>query len=440
MKQVGLYIEKDRFTAAVVQRQFGKTELVDSVTVAFASEAELVAALRESSRAWAGCRIVSALPGRLFSQRVFRLPVNDRKRIEKVLPFEVEDTVPFGIDGVIIDHLVLADGGKAKGSEATVLCMLLPKAALRRHLDLLAGAGIDPVAVIPTFAGLASVAALMPAGPASVVAGGGDLCFIKGGSVAALRSAASASTAGPLHVLQGVETEMGERVEKAILLDADERFRTVFAEAGLAVEAVTPELGGKRAADAVSLGAALAGDVNFRRGEFAFHHADEGARKRKRAIIIAAAVAALLLCVNLGVKFSLVQAGYNKVDGQIKEIYRQTFPDAKSSGDPLRQMRDKVAEAKKRFGVLGGGVSALDIMKTVTDGVPKEIRAAFVDFSLEDDKLRLQGEAASFEAVDKIKAELQKSPLFADVAVSDTRMGVDNKVKFRMDIRVKQGK
>jgi len=41
--------------------------------------------------------------------------------------------------------------------------------------------------------------------------------------------------------------------------------------------------------------------------------------------------------------------------------------------------------------------------------------------------------------VDKIKAELQKSPLFTDVTVQDTRMGVDNKVKFRFEIKLKQG-
>jgi general secretion pathway protein L len=101
-------------------------------------------------------------------------------------------------------------------------------------------------------------------------------------------------------------------------------------------------------------------------------------------------------------------------------------------------MRDRLADAKKRYGALGSGTSALDVMKTVTDGIPKEVRANFQEFTLEGDRLRLQGETPSFEAVDRIKAELQKSPLFADVSVQDTRMGVDNKVKFRLDIKLKQ--
>jgi hypothetical protein len=37
-----------------------------------------------------------------------------------------------------------------------------------------------------------------------------------------------------------------------------------------------------------------------------------------------------------------------------------------------------------------------------------------------------------------MKAELQKSGAFAEVQVLDSRMGVDNKVKFRFDIKLKQ--
>jgi len=52
--------------------------------------------------------------------------------------------------------------------------------------------------------------------------------------------------------------------------------------------------------------------------------------------------------------------------------------------------------------------------------------------------LKLQGEASSFESVDKMKLAMQKATPFADVQVLDTRMGVDNKVKFRLDIKLKQ--
>jgi type II secretory pathway component PulL len=189
----------------------------------------------------------------------------------------------------------------------------------------------------------------------------------------------------------------------------------------------------------VSLGLALSEQINFRKAEFAYHLADEGTRRRKRTIIIAGAVAAALLVVNLGVKLYVVETSYSKLDKEIRDIYRQAVPDSKVVADPVRQLRSNLEEAQKKFGVLGTGTSALDAMKAVTDGIPKDVRVGFQEFNLEGDRLKLQGEAASFESVDKIKADLQKAQMFSEVTVLDTRMGTDNKVKFRLDIKLKQG-
>jgi type II secretion system protein L len=441
VKIVGLKIEKGLVAAAVVQKDFRRTELVDSFSQPFATDAELVDILKERSKDWAGAKIVSSIPGHLFSQRILTLPFADRKRIEKALPFEVEDLVPFDLGDVVLDHLVLGGAtAKKKDTETQVLCMLLPKLLLRQHLDLLVGAGIDPHVIVPSYAGLSAVAKMMPQDTGSLLLCGSDMCFRHDGVLKALRSfSGSQSTGGLRHVLQSLETEHKGKVEKAMLLIDDEAARAVLSEAGVAVDLVVPEINGKKAQDPVSLGIALLDDVNFRKGEFAYHLADEGTRRKRRMLIIAGAVAALLFIVNIVVKFSIVQSGYGKLDAEIKEVYRQTFPDGRPAADPVRQMRDKINESKKLYGALGSGSSALDVMKTVTDGIPKEVRVGFNEFILEGDRLKLQGEASSFESVDKIKAELQKSPLFANVTVQDTRMGVDNKVKFRFEIKLKQG-
>jgi type II secretory pathway component PulL len=196
-------------------------------------------------------------------------------------------------------------------------------------------------------------------------------------------------------------------------------------------------MGGKKAVDPVSLGLALLEQVNFRKGEFSYHLADEGAYRRKRTLIIAGAAAAVLFAANLGVKYYLIQSSYGKLDQEIRAIYHQAVPDAKNAADPVRMLKSSLDDARKKYGVLGTGTSALDVMKAVTDGIPKEVRVAFQEFNLEGDRLKLQGDAASFESVDKIKAELMKSELFSEVTVLDTRMGADNKVKFRLDIKLK---
>ncbi|HSQ78445.1 MAG TPA: GspL/Epsl periplasmic domain-containing protein, partial [Nitrospirota bacterium] len=244
-------------------------------------------------------------------------------------------------------------------------------------------------------------------------------------------------TAGLFHTVQSLETEQKERIEKVSLLCADDGAQGELTALGIAVEQIAPELGGKKAVDTVSLGLALSEQVNFRKGEFSYRLAGEGAHRRKRTLMIAGVAAAILFVANLGVKYYLIQTSYGKLDQEIRAIYHQAVPDAKNPADPVMMLKSSLDEARKKYGVLGTGTSSLDVMKAVTDGVPKEVRVAFQEFNLEGDRLKLQGEAASFESVDKIKAELLKSELFSEVTVLDTRMGADNKVKFRLDIRLK---
>ena len=441
MKIVGLKIEKGRVAASVVEKGMRQTELKDSFSRAFATDTELVDILREKSREWAGARIVSSIPGHRFSQRLLMLPFGDRKRVEKALPFELEDIVPFSLDDVEVDHVVLdRPGAVDKKKEAAVLGIMVPKTVLRQHLDLLASAGVDPQVIVPSYVGLSAVAKMIPVeGSALLLIDGSDICLKNGAGVMACRSVSqSRATGGLRHTVKALETEHALQIEKAYLLSEDENVRLELADLGLTVEQMVPDYNGKKAADPVSLGLALSEQVNFRKGEFAYRMADVGTRKRKRSLMIAGAFAVVFAAANMGVKYYLVESSYGKLDREIKEIYRQTFPESKTAADPVRQLRTRLDEAKQKFGVLGSGSSALDAMKAVTEGIPKEVRVSFQEFILEGDRLKLQGEAASFESVDKMKSELQKAEPFAEVQVADTRMGVDNKVKFRFEIKLKQ--
>jgi type II secretory pathway component PulL len=280
---------------------------------------------------------------------------------------------------------------------------------------------------------------MVPVEGVAVLIDGSDLCVKEGKIVTVCRSFSPAGGTGGLrHTLKSLGADLSTRVEKAVLLSANEGLRPELDSLGIAVEQIAPDFHGKKPIDPISLGLALSDQTNLRKGDFSYRHADVGIRRRRRTLIVAGASALLFAAVNLGVKSYLVQASYGKLDREIKEIYRQTVPDAKAVGDPVRQLRTKLEESKKKFGVLGSGISALDVMKAVTEGVPKEVRASFQDFLFENGVVKLQGEASSFESVDKMKAEFQKSPLFAEVVVQDTRMGVDNKVKFRFEIKVKQ--
>ena len=134
MKIVGLKIEKGKVSVSIIDKGLRRTELKDSFSRAFGTDAELVEILKELSRDWAGSRIVSSIPGHRFSQRTVNFPFSDPKRVEKALPFEIEDSLPFPLDDVELEHLVLdtAETGGDKKKETPVIGIMLPKAVLRQ--------------------------------------------------------------------------------------------------------------------------------------------------------------------------------------------------------------------------------------------------------------------------------------------------------------------
>ena len=173
-----------------MDRGLRQTELKDSYSVAFATDAELADILRKKSRDWAGARIVSSIPGNKFSQRTVTFPFSDRKRVEKALPFELEDSIPFSLDDVELDHLLLdrTEPGAEKKKESSVLGIMLPKTVLRQHLELLGSAGVDPQVILPSYAGLSCIAKLIPVEGAAILVDGSDLCLKIGNNVTACRS------------------------------------------------------------------------------------------------------------------------------------------------------------------------------------------------------------------------------------------------------------
>src|SRR3954468_3131393 len=84
--------------------------------------------------------IAVSLPGTMVATHLLSLPFTDTRRIEQVLPAEVEGVIPFDMSEVVWDWTVLGQSG----TKTDVLVGVVKKTMLREHLDLLAAAGIDP--------------------------------------------------------------------------------------------------------------------------------------------------------------------------------------------------------------------------------------------------------------------------------------------------------
>lgn len=173
--------------------------------------------------------VAVALPGSLVTSQILTLPFLDPRRIEQVLPAEVEGAIPFEIDEVMWDHAVLSQAG----GRSEVLVGVVRKEALREWLTSLQQAGIDPRVV--TFGPLAlaataergllggdgrAAARALAAGPAAgapgaAAAGASESSAAAAGAREALAAAAAAAGSG-------AAGPAGEaREERVLLIDAE---------------------------------------------------------------------------------------------------------------------------------------------------------------------------------------------------------------------------
>ena len=85
-------------------------------------------------------QIVCAVSGQHVATRNRSFPFSDKRRLDRAVPFEVEDNVPFDIDDLVIDW----DWLRREGSEAEVTVCMAPQESIRQILERFNEAHLQP--------------------------------------------------------------------------------------------------------------------------------------------------------------------------------------------------------------------------------------------------------------------------------------------------------
>ena len=219
-------------------------------------------------------------------------------------------------------------------------------------------------------------------------------------------------------------------VEEVVLLGGSARLASLDDWLGERTGLVCRRLGGAREdaglesldpADLVGLAPTLAlamrgsgratTRLNLRQDDFA-RRADFTRVRREFGTTgaLAAAVAGLaLLSFSSGAVLESSEAG--RVEDRIAALYAGAFPDAALPADPVKAMGDAVRDAGERaefLGVYRGNLSALDILTEISKRVPKDLDVGFDELSIDKQTVRVRVYAQSFEAADRLGAELSK--------------------------------
>jgi len=88
-------------------------------------------------------QIIIAIPGDKALGKLLTLPFTDKKKIEQVLPFEIENFIPFTISDIAYDYQII----EKEKDHSKVFVSIVKKDYISHYLEELHGIGIEPKSV-----------------------------------------------------------------------------------------------------------------------------------------------------------------------------------------------------------------------------------------------------------------------------------------------------
>jgi Tfp pilus assembly PilM family ATPase len=446
-------VSGDCARAALADRAYSSFELVAVYEQQRSDdETDLSGALRRIVSAAGRCDVViSSLAGEYVAKRLLALPFTDRRRLQQVVAFALEEHLPFAVDDAVV---AFARVGR-ESSDTLVIAAAVRRDIVRQHLELLGVAGLDPKTVTLSALALAQMltrardgspsahlvidiesactsivlvdAAGTPRAMRTVRHGldfhlNGDLRAPATNAIfAAARQTilAHADQERPELILAGAAAETpGVPDLVARTLQVPIRDINEFDYSGLikGSAAIPRRFSG---CIAMLLGEAPSNPLeflNFRQGEFAFRGRSGAiAPLRISALLAAAAVFAGIVQFSLGVAVSLRQL--HLINRQIQKVTAPAL--GKVHPDQAQAiLTARLVNMSNRLHLMGGSVghgSPLDILEALSRVLPPGMPAEVQMIQIDDSGMKLEGQADSFATVDQVKRALERDGSFGQV-------------------------
>src|SRR6266851_1690125 len=475
---LALEMGNDRVRAAVADRSWNSFHLAGVYEKLRAhDETDLSGALtRLVAESGQPDIVISALPSDRVAKRLLELPFKVARRLHQVVPFALEEHLPFPVDNGAVAFSRFGQ----EGDHTLVMAAMVRKIDLQHHLDLLAKAGLDPKTV--TLAPLALAATF----PRSRIGSNGSkpmahlgverdesstsvvlvdlegtpraLRSMRGGLMTSDGSAVSPDEATPiLDSMRQTLLAHGEEIDKTdvIVAGAASGFPKVrgMLSDSLAVvvrdggafdytgffEGSVPTTGKFASCLAMLLGELPSKPlnlINFRSGEFLFRGRVRGDLSPfyRSGILGAALFAVIALHFILGVSANLHRL--HMVDAEIAAVAGPVLGES-DPANATTQLKNGIAKMNERLKLMGANMShhsPLDTLVAVSSALRKDFPVEMADIQIDANALHMTGQADSFATVDQAKRALDASGYFGTIQVSHAKAGSDpNKVDFRLD-------
>jgi general secretion pathway protein L len=448
-------------------------------------------------------QLIVSVPAHLCSLRTLTLPFSDERRLNQVVAYEVEAQLPFPVEEVIVDYQILhTENGSSRilvaalpretlrrylqllsrvGIDPSMVDMDAMALSTLAHYGL-KYEGAEQIAVIDVGASKTTVVVVSQGkvGYARTflqgsrhwtdgLARASSLSFdeadqrkkeigLSNGTPQALTAAVQSwaeELARTLHVAQ-VDTQ--QNINGIVLCGGGARLKGLedLVTHALGVEVKKLELPLLREkgvtwenswSQAVGLalkagGIRHASHINFRKGEFAFRAEIDRFRRKTRHVWIGMLVLLFLIGGDLTLKYRIQAARYDELKVELRQMYNEMFPNVQTIVDEVHQAQTSIKELKKKAALFGQGeLSALGIIGELTDRIPKDVEIKVRELVIETERVRMEADTESFDAVDRIKAAVDQSAFFGEVEVSDAKIITDRsaskgKVRFHLNLHL----
>ena len=465
-KVLGIDIRNHFLSAVILNSSLREYRVDDYIHLPFPDsddpEKGLAAALETltGKMDFAGSDCVVSIPAGLFTFRNLQVPFNNSKKIRMVLPFELEPTLPYAVDDLVVDFHPL--NGSPDGEKTELIAAAIEKNRLTPYIEALASIQVDPekltLSGLPTALCLAHQADLEEdqlfieideASGTLFMLAGDSLQLIRsfplppaGPSKAKMLSAQIQQTLSafqesselnlqPLEVVaSGIgldEANMAADISKALNIPV--KAASMADRLGIPVESYTRNPWIPAQMDNALALALMEVEgfeaLNFHKGQFA---AQKFLSKHKSPLIktgiLAAAVLALMF-FNVLMQTYTVNKQVRGIERQMTQIFKATFPEVKTIRYPYPEMQARMQETKKNAAFqteAGPHIRSIDILNSISEKIPDNIKVDFTRLVIQPENVVISGTTDTFNSVDDIKSRLEQIQYFKKVTISSSNI------------------
>jgi general secretion pathway protein L len=474
MADTSLYLDIHKDTvAAVLVDKSTKTPVVIGCGAVDLGEDSFEAAIdriKEQIGFSSGDSVVT-LGAELFFYRNLSLPFIDKKKIEQVLPFELEDRLPVEVKSMLVDFVVAKQGPEG----ADIIAAMINREFLADKLSILNSRNINPDSV--GISGLSTVFQTIDGESRDtfvlidIGTSWASVFIVLERQVALIRSLAiSTDSEGQPDTAQSFFKNIKQTILASRLIDATTSGFCVYITGmtqkidtdslshcldgadirrcgGTASQCgpmspevmaqYTPELMDRVLGCSLKSGSKPRG-FNFRKDAFKKR---KSAVENRKLLLKGITPLALIILALIGYwtyEYRTLLDHQDKLRDEIAGVFRETVAGVDKVVNPVQQLQvinNQIRATYKPGGGKTSGFSTIDLLVELSARIPATYKVKMVRLVADDDTLRLRGITGDYNTVDNIQKELEKSTFFKNVVINSANQSSQNEeVSFELKL------